>query len=233
MTLIFLFLIMGFPSIVLAEEMPSVVINEIAWMGTSVKGVDSKQEWRYEWLELYNYAKDGPLHLEGWSVELYRGDELYFKFSLSGSIAPEEYFLIGASDKILGVDVNYSNLGGKFVNSGTRVVLKDNANNIVDEVDAREGWPAGENETKRTMERAAEAWQTSAMFGGTPKAKNSEGFKELVANLSSFTSKKDPGGSFKKESLHIFSSSFPLALVLALGSGAGVLCLRRYLARQS
>ena len=27
-----------------------VVINEIAWMGTPVEGVDAKQHWRYEWV---------------------------------------------------------------------------------------------------------------------------------------------------------------------------------------
>jgi len=27
-----------------------VIINEIAWMGTPVEGVDEKQWWRYEWV---------------------------------------------------------------------------------------------------------------------------------------------------------------------------------------
>jgi len=43
---------------------------------------------------------------------------------------------------------------------------------------------------------------------------------------------KDLTRSLYKESLNIFSSSFPLAFLLALGSGAGVLYLRRFLARQ-
>jgi len=29
-----------------------VVINEIAWMGTPVEGIDGKQWWRHEWIEL-------------------------------------------------------------------------------------------------------------------------------------------------------------------------------------
>ncbi|MCH8986919.1 hypothetical protein IIA94_01985 [Patescibacteria group bacterium] len=27
-----------------------IIINEIAWMGTPVEGVDEKQWWRYEWV---------------------------------------------------------------------------------------------------------------------------------------------------------------------------------------
>ncbi|MCH7772424.1 MAG: chorismate synthase, partial [Bacteroidetes bacterium] len=121
----------------------------------AVKGVDAKQEWRYEWLELRSTVERSMV-LERWSIELYRpssakamegkGEELYFQIPLQGIIPSNGYLLVGASDKILGVDVNYANLGGKFVNSGMTVLLKDNLGNVVDEVDARKGWPAGENE---------------------------------------------------------------------------------------
>ena len=123
-----------------------------------------------------------------------------------------------------------------MVNSGMKVVVKDNLGSVIDEVDAREGWPAGDNEAKRTMERQAGSdhalWQTSAMFEGTPKAQNSEGMKELVANLSSFTTKKDPNRSLQ-DSLHIFNGTILLAVLLALGSSVGILGLRRLLARQA
>ena len=33
----------------------SVIINEIAWMGVPVDGVDERQWWRYEFLELFNF----------------------------------------------------------------------------------------------------------------------------------------------------------------------------------
>ena len=236
MILVFLFLAMGFPAVAFAQQMSSVVINEIAWMGSSVEGVDVNQHWRYEWLELYN-AKDEPFKLDGWNVELYREEELYFEIPLQVIITGSGYFLVGASDKILRVDTNYANLGGKFVNSGMKVVVKDNLGNVVDEVDARDGWPAGENESKRTMERIAgfnpAMWQTSLASGGTPKAKNSTGFfiqKKPLDKLG--VNKKDLAGSLYKESLGIFSSSFPLAFLLALGSGVGVLYLKRFLARQ-
>ena len=83
-------------------------------------------EWRYEWLELQN-TKESSITLDGWSIELYRQDELYFTIPLVGSIPANGYFLIGASDKIPDVDVNYKNLSGKLVNSGMKVVLKSNA----------------------------------------------------------------------------------------------------------
>ena len=47
-------LFLAIPSFVSAQ----VVINEIAWMGTPVEGVDTKQYWRYEWVELYNSTNE-------------------------------------------------------------------------------------------------------------------------------------------------------------------------------
>ncbi len=160
----------------------SVVINEIAWMGTQVEGVESKNWWRYEWLELYNNTENS-ISLDGWQIELYRTD-LDWSLKLSGTIPAQNYFLIVASDKISpDYNLNYSNLGGKFNNNGQRVVLKDNLGNIVDSIDCFSfgKWFAGDNSTKQTMERKnpltdgnnPENWSTSQNPGGTPKAKNS------------------------------------------------------------
>jgi len=217
-----------------AEENATVVINEIAWMGSSVNGVDANQYWRYEWLELYN-TKDISFKLEGWNIELYRGDKLYFMIPLAGTIFQDGYFLIAASGKIPNADVNYANLGGKLVNSGMRVTLKNSIGEVVDEVDVREGWPAGDNETKRTMERKKGSdpslWQTSAAKGGTPKSQNSEGLKKPTPEVFSFANKKDPSRSFLKES--VFSFPVVLAFLLSLGSGVGILGLRRLLFRRA
>lgn len=205
--LLFLFLLFA-PFSVFGQTEKSVVINEIAWMGSSVEGVEQNQWWRYEWLELHN-PLDVPVGLDGWTVELSR-DKPDFKVSLKGSIDPKGYFLAGASDKISNVDLNYKNLAGEFVNSGQKVVLKNNTGEIIDEVDATKGWPAGDNETKRTMERVAGSdpatWQTSENPGGTPKAQNSTGFpvqqkkaspqassKPVVLKPSATT--KDPDGN--------------------------------------
>ena len=53
-TIFFVILFFTAPFLVAAQ----VVINEIAWMGTPVEGVDTKQYWRYEWVELYNSTNE-------------------------------------------------------------------------------------------------------------------------------------------------------------------------------
>jgi len=160
-----------------------VIINEVAWMGSEIKDVESKSRWRYEWLELYNNASS-PINLNGWAIELYRV-ELDWSLNLSGEIPAYGYFLIASSEKIAGYDLNYSNLAGKFNNNGQKIALRDDAENVVDEVDcfSSKKWFAGDNKTKQTMERVALAssesnptnWQSSQSPGGTPKLKNSAG----------------------------------------------------------
>jgi len=41
MVFVLLFVWMFLPGVVTAQELPSVVINEIAWMGSSIDGVDA------------------------------------------------------------------------------------------------------------------------------------------------------------------------------------------------
>ena len=149
----------------------SVVLNEIAWMGTPVNEVEPKQWWRYEWLELHNSSQDS-VSLNGWSVELLF-DEVDFTIPLTGAIPSQGYFLIVSSDKISNYDLNYANLAGKFRNSGQLVQLKNSAGVIVDSIDAGEGWPSGDNEAKLTMARKEDGtWAESKDPGGTPKAAN-------------------------------------------------------------
>lgn len=159
---------------------PSVVINEISWMGTKIEGVESKNWWRYEWFELYNNTNQS-ITLDGWQIELYR-TALDWSVKLKGVILPQNYFLIVSSEKISpSYDFNYSNLGGKFINSGQKVLLKNNEGFIADEVNCSSGWFAGDNTTKQTMERKnsqlpgndSTNWLTSQNTGGTPKTINS------------------------------------------------------------
>ncbi|MDD4332685.1 MAG: lamin tail domain-containing protein [Patescibacteria group bacterium] len=177
----------------LQAEEPAIVINEIAWMGTAVEGIDKEDWWRYEWLELYNNT-DAPITLDGWKIELFRPD-IDYTIDLLGDIQAKSYFIIVASDKIFSeYDKNYSNLTGKFNNSGQKVVLKDSQSTVVDSIDASSGWPGGDRESKQTMERKSDgAWQTSASVGGTPGRKNSPGSvaakdPEPIANSSESSS---------------------------------------------
>ncbi len=160
-----------------------IVISEIAWMGTKIEGIESRDWWRYEWLELYNNTSQA-IPLEGWKIELYQA-ELDWALELEGKIPSEDFFLIVSSDKITSdFNLNYSNLGGKFKNSGQKAVLKDSSGNIVDYLDCFSygEWFAGINETKETMERKnpllsgndLENWADSQNPGGTPKSQNSK-----------------------------------------------------------
>jgi hypothetical protein len=231
--------LLSFPSVSFAQ----VIINEIAWMGIPIDGVDEKQWWRYEFLELYN-AGEQEVSLQGWKVELRNGEVLEFTILLYGVLPAKEYFLVAASDKISGVNVNYATLSGKFKNSGQRVVLKDSAGVVVEELDAQQGWFAGDNDLKLTMERRffdrpaadSENWGSSQEAGGTPKSPNSVFGKEAFLKLDSARHtedliKKDPiWVSFLEVITNaVFIRAFLVALLLA----AGVLLLRRYLLRGS
>lgn len=61
-----------------------VVVNEVAWAGTSASGAD-------EWLELYNNTGE-TIPLADW--KLYSQTDLSPYLSLSGSVAPHSYYLI-------------------------------------------------------------------------------------------------------------------------------------------
>jgi len=230
-----------------------IVISEVAWMGTPVEGVEAKQWWRYEWIELYN-TSSSSVSLDGWKVELSRPsseeasagkDKLDWIVSLDGIIAGQDYFLVAASDKISNVDVNYANLGGKFTNSGQKIVLRDTRGNIEEEVDAHEGWFSGENSEKHTMERwkllkdgnTVDNWGTSELAGGTPRKENS------IAQLATLEVEEPVfafGRENREEKKDLFWSSVFLgavhpalffALLTALGSVLGLLALKKYLGR--
>ncbi len=155
-----------------------VVINEIAWMGSKVADIDSKNWWRYEWLELYNPGSE-KIILDGWKIEFWR-NELDFSIMLKGSIGASGYYLIASSDKIPGYDLNYANLGGKMNNNGEDLSLINDSGQRVDEVTAfsGSGWFAGDNALKNTMERVSvlesgslpQNWKSSSLEGGTPQS---------------------------------------------------------------
>ena len=224
------------------SKKPLVVVNEIAWMGTPVEGVEQNQWWRYEWLELYN-PTDQAVSVKGWAVELSR-DGLDASIPLQGTILAKGYFLVTSSDKIRDFDVHYGSLSGKFANSGQKIALKDVSGAVEEEVDARGGWFGGDNFSKQTMERRdplqggndSKNWGTSKNPGGTPKAQNSIVGEDPVAESSTG---QDPKTAEAKEdrfqsssnAFDIFGPIFFRALALALGSAAAILFLKRRLAR--
>jgi hypothetical protein len=168
--------------IIAAAEPGDVVINEIAWMGTRASAND-------EWIELYNNTGQ-PVDLSGWALTAADGTPA---IELSGTIEPHGFFLLERTDDAtvrgMEADLIYS---GALSNEGEWLTLADEDGNVIDQVNP-EGieWPAGDNDSKRSMERidplasGQNNWAShnNSLFNGrdadnqpllgTPNAKNS------------------------------------------------------------
>jgi len=145
-------------------DRPSVVINEIAWMGTMVSANN-------EWLELHN-TTTSPVDLSGWKITGSGG----LNILLRGSVAANGFYLLERTDDNsipnIPADQIYK---GSLDNAGESILLTDNHGTLIDQT-TETPWPAGNNTTKQTMERTDLGyWQTSSMPGGTPKTQNSSG----------------------------------------------------------
>lgn len=138
-----------------------VVINEVAWMGTSVS-------WQDEWIELYS---DTDQILDGWILATDDGDT---NIKLKNSILAGHYYLVERTndDTVPGITADLiSSFGsGGLENGGEILILKDSSGNEIDRVDGSSGWTiGGNNETKETLQKTASGWTTAL---GTPKASN-------------------------------------------------------------
>ena len=175
-----------------AANFKEVIINEIAWMGTTSSAND-------EWLELKN-TTDHDIDLNGWSLIAQDGAPLInLSCILSCIISSSGYFLLERTDDTsvpdIKADVIYT---GALSNDGEFLGLRDQAQTLIDSVDAIKGWQAGDNMTKKTMEREDDGnWQTSQNVEGTPKAINSiisaSSSRELIpSNTQEATSTSTP-----------------------------------------
>jgi alkylated DNA nucleotide flippase Atl1 len=152
-----------------------VLLNELAWMGSPVHGgEDGGGGAQAEWIELKNNA-GRDVDLTGWRIVNASG-KLAVDFP-KGEVLEEGafYLLERGSDETVPdapADMVYS---GVLSNNGEWLRLFDRNCVLVDEVDASRGWHAGENASKKTMERSAVdlSWHTSGVVGGTPKRENS------------------------------------------------------------
>ncbi len=154
-----------------AASKSDVVINEIAWMGSTSSANN-------EWLELKNNTLY-QINLTGWTLNSADGK---LKIKLTGIIYANGFYLMERTDDNsvpnIKADLIYT---GTLSNSGMDLRLYDNSNNVIDEVDCIDDWPAGDNTTKQTMEKTATGWQTSQNPNGTPRAQNSAGSIEKPA----------------------------------------------------
>jgi len=142
----------------------TVVINEIAWMGTSPAKTSD------EWLELYNNTNE-EVDLSGWKI-LVSGEEM--KWDNAGHIlSAGGYYLLERTDDDTVLDVEADaifTLSGGLGNSGENLILMNSVSSTIDQVDSSLGWFAGaKSNGYRTMERLnfndpgslSTNWQTS------------------------------------------------------------------------
>jgi hypothetical protein len=89
-------------------------------------------------------------------------------------LAPGGFYLLERTDDGAVPEITADKIySGSLGNSDEALFLFDAACQLQDSVIAAPKWPAGDNTTKKTMERLPGLlWQTSAAPGGTPKAEN-------------------------------------------------------------
>lgn len=162
---------------------PRVVINEVAWVGSSANSSD-------EWIELYNTTA-GAISLTGWRIVDDGGAQTY---NLSGTIAAGGYYLIERTTSATSVAGDLTIAGLSLANTGDSLELQDAGGGRVDSVNYTGGaWYAGTTTGYYAMERkqAAGGGSTASNWAhnngvtrngtnsgggainGTPRAKNS------------------------------------------------------------
>lgn len=142
LSLIFYSIPVGGIPVAKASSPGSVVINEIAWMGS----LDSTSD---EWIELHN-TTSSAIDLTGWSI-LDDGSTTYS--ITSGTIPANGYFLIEDSENATDITADIV-IPISLGNSGDSLSLIDDNAQVIDTVNTSSGaWYAGDNTSKATMER--------------------------------------------------------------------------------
>src|SRR5487761_1052957 len=142
------------------------VINEVAWAGSTNSPND-------EWLELYNPSNQS-IALDKWKLEATDGSPL---ITLQGEIPANGYFLLERTDDTSVPNIKANQIyTGSLYNKGEDLKLIDASGMLQDEVNASQGWPAGDNSIKATMSRndtnPATATWSNGPVNGTPDAQN-------------------------------------------------------------
>jgi len=151
-----------------------VVINELAWMGTTTSSAN-------EWIELYN-TTGGSISLSGWTL---KSTDNTPNISLTGSIAAYGYYLLERTDdnSVPGItaDKIYT---GAMGDGGELMELRDGSSTLIDTANQAGAWFAGSTTNRSTMSRidvnasgtSSSNWYTAAtsysIGNGSPKAAN-------------------------------------------------------------
>ena len=134
----------------------SILISEVAWAGTLASSSD-------EWIELWNPGGQS-IPLAGWVLT----DDNDLRAPLHGNLSPGSYFVLERTDDETisdrAADLIYQ---GALSDGGERLRLLDPSGAEIDAVGASGAWPAGDQESRRSMERLGHLWFTfSGSAGG-------------------------------------------------------------------
>ena len=136
-----------------ADGTTTVVINELAWAGSSISAQD-------EWIELHNFGSS-PVDLSGWTItKLVSGEEQPMIILPAGTIiAPSGYFVVAnyaADASVLNIAPDLVDTAVTLSNTALKIGLYAGAFGVSELVDtAGDGGvpPAGNNSLKLSMER--------------------------------------------------------------------------------
>ncbi|MDD5152966.1 MAG: lamin tail domain-containing protein [Candidatus Pacebacteria bacterium] len=146
----------------------AVLINEIAWMGTSADNGSSN-----EWIELSNSGVSN-VDLSSWILRIEGKKDII----LAGSITANGYYLIERTDDNTLPDVTadlVASFGTGLANTGATLILLNKDGIEMDRVNGNDNWKiqggetVGNNTTKETAQRTNSGWITGAP---TPRAQN-------------------------------------------------------------
>ncbi|MBI2332833.1 MAG: lamin tail domain-containing protein, partial [Chloroflexi bacterium] len=154
-----------------ASSVRSIIINEVAWAGTTSSLTDD------EWIELYN-STNASVNITGWTLKAADGTPT---ITLNGTIPAGEYFLLERDNDTTVSDITADQIyTGDLSNSGEALSLLDGANKVIDTANGNGGsWPAGSSSTYGTMERTSTSadsdsiWRTNT--GAVKNGKNANG----------------------------------------------------------
>lgn len=209
-------LLMSYP-VLAANSERDIIINEIAWMGTENSYSD-------EWIELYN-TKEVSIDLSGWALKSFNEK---IRIELVGQIKPKSYFLLERTDDetipSIKADQIYT---GALNNNGNHLILSFNGI-VMDEINCFNGWLAGDNKTKQTMEKGPDGWHHSKNPEGTPKAWNSEGSQDIKTKKDIEIKQKNISLELKQQGSFSFSP-LVIASLLSFPSGLAIVFLKRKL----
>lgn len=159
LSVLLLFLLVGLTR----AAQPELLINEINWMG-------NEGSWADEWIELYN-SSDKKINLEKW--KLTTADES-LSIDLKGAVKPNSFFILERTDDGTLPEIEADQIYTGGLNNGGQYLKLIKDGQVIQEINDKAGWRAGNKSDYKTMERGEEGWHTSRKEGGTPGKRNGE-----------------------------------------------------------